>query len=143
MSNSILLINGPNLNMLGKRQPEIYGSESLRDIEKASVKHAKKLGHDLSVFQDNSEGAIIDAIHAAKGVHDAIVINPGAYTHTSIAIRDALLSVELPVYEVHLSNIHAREEFRHHSYVSDIATAVICGLGSQGYFVAIDAIANK
>ncbi|MBL4733704.1 MAG: type II 3-dehydroquinate dehydratase [Rhizobiaceae bacterium] len=141
MTLSILLINGPNLNLLGTREPEIYGSQTLADVEHLCLSHAKTLGMDLAAFQANSEGAIIDAIHDARGKHQIIIINPGAYTHTSVAIRDALSGVAIPVYEVHLSNVHAREPFRKHSYISDIAVGVICGLGSQGYLAAIDAIA--
>ncbi|MBL4600996.1 MAG: type II 3-dehydroquinate dehydratase [Rhizobiaceae bacterium] len=141
MTLSILLINGPNLNLLGTREPEIYGSQTLADVEHFCLSHAKTHGMNLAAFQANSEGAIIDAIHDARGKHQIIIINPGAYTHTSVAIRDALSGVAIPVYEVHLSNVHAREPFRKHSYISDIAVGVICGLGSQGYLAAIDAIA--
>lgn len=141
MPNSVLLINGPNLNLLGQREPEVYGAKTLPEIEADCIAHAKKLGMKLAAFQSNDEGKIIDAIHQARGTHDAIIINPGAYSHTSIAIRDAIAGVALPVYEVHLSNIHAREEFRHHSHMSAVSKAVICGLGPQGYLAAIDAIA--
>ena len=141
MTLSILLINGPNLNLLGTREPEIYGSQTLSDVEALCAAHAKSHGFELASFQSNTEGAIIDEIHHARGKHQFIIINPGAYTHTSIAIRDAISGVDIPVYEVHLSNVHAREAFRKHSYISDIAVGVICGLGSQGYLAAIDAIA--
>ncbi|MGB7334180.1 MAG: type II 3-dehydroquinate dehydratase [Salaquimonas sp.] len=139
MTISILIINGPNLNMLGTRQPEIYGSETLADVEKLCADIAKKMSANAVCFQSNHEGEIVDAIQAAKGKHNAIVINPGAYSHTSVAIRDAFSSVELPVWEVHISNIHARESFRHHSYVSGVAKGVICGFGIDGYRFAIEA----
>ncbi len=143
MSKSVLLIHGPNLNLLGTREPEVYGKTTLKDIETDCTAHAKGRDVELAVFQSNHEGEIIDAIHDARGKHDAIIINAGAYTHTSVAIRDAISGVEVPVYEVHLSNIHAREEFRHHSHMSAVAKAVICGLGPQGYIAAIDAIAAE
>lgn len=141
MTLSILLINGPNLNLLGTREPEIYGSQTLGDVEALCAAHAKSHGFELASFQSNTEGTIIDEIHQARDKHQFIIINPGAYTHTSIAIRDALSGVDIPVYEVHLSNVHARESFRKRSYISAIAVGVICGLGSQGYLAAIDAIA--
>ncbi|MEP1768267.1 MAG: type II 3-dehydroquinate dehydratase [Sulfitobacter sp.] len=140
---SVLVINGPNLNLLGQRQPEVYGRTTLADIEASCAAHAAGLGLGLSCFQSNHEGAMIDAIHAAKATHDALVINAGAYTHTSIALMDAVASVELPMVEVHLSNIHAREEFRHTSYLSKVALGQICGFGSQGYLMALDALATK
>lgn len=135
---SILVINGPNLNMLGTRQPEVYGSQTLTDVEKLCVEKAKSLGAIATCFQSNHEGAIVDAIQQAKGKHQAIIINPGAYSHTSVAIRDAFSSVELPVWEVHISNIHAREAFRHHSYVSAVAKGVIAGFGIAGYRFAVE-----
>lgn len=138
---SILILNGPNLNLLGQRQPEVYGATTLAEIEAACRTHAKALGLGLDFRQDNSEGALIDMIHAARGVHDGIVINAGAYTHTSIALMDALSSVELPAVELHLSNVHAREEFRHRSYIAKVALGVICGFGPHGYVLAIDALA--
>ncbi|KAL5601121.1 hypothetical protein BROUX41_005934 [Berkeleyomyces rouxiae] len=137
-ASSILLINGPNLNLLGTREPEVYGSTTLNDVEVAAKAQATALGASLVAFQSNHEGAIIDRIQDARGKVDAIVINAGAYTHTSIAIRDALLSVDIPFIEVHVSNVHAREQFRHKSYFSDKAVAVICGLGTFGYTAAID-----
>ena len=143
MKKSILLINGPNLNLLGTREPETYGSETLSDVEAMCVKHAESLGMALTAFQSNHEGAIVDAIQQSKGVHTHLVINPGAYTHTSIAIRDAILGVEAEAYEVHISNIHEREAFRHHSYISDIAKAVFVGLGIPGYLKAIEAVAAE
>lgn len=138
----ILLLNGPNLNMLGTRQPEIYGRQTLSDIERACTERTIQLGGTLDCFQSNSEGALIDKIQQARGVFDAIVINPAGYSHTSIALMDALLACDMPVVEVHLSNIHRREEFRHVSYVSKAAMGVICGLGSKGYLLAIEAVAS-
>lgn len=140
---SILVLNGPNLNLLGQRQPEVYGSTSLADIENLCHNTAQALGLSLAFEQSNSEGAMIDLIHAARGRHDGIVINAGAYTHTSIALMDALSSVELPAIELHLSNIHAREEFRHTSYIAKVAIGVICGFGAQGYDLALQAMAQQ
>ena len=139
----VLILNGPNLNMLGSRQPDVYGRETLADIEKSCRQHGKTLGLTVDCRQSNGEGELVSWIQEARKAHNGIVINPGAYSHTSIAIMDALLAAELPVVEVHLSNIHRREAFRHHSYVSKVADAVICGLGSQGYFVALDAMARR
>ncbi len=140
MTKSILLINGPNLNLLGTREPETYGSHTLSDVEKLCADHADSKGMKLVAYQSNHEGAIVDAVQQAKGIYTHIVINPGAYTHTSIAIRDAILGVEAKVYEVHISNVHEREEFRHNSYISDIAQDVFIGMGIPGYIAAIDAI---
>ncbi|KAF2157183.1 3-dehydroquinate dehydratase [Myriangium duriaei CBS 260.36] len=138
-TNSLLLINGPNLNLLGTREPDIYGKETLQDVEEAARSHGKSLGLTVSSFQSNHEGAIIDRIHAARTEKTSfIVINPGAFTHTSVAIRDALSGVAIPFVEVHISNVHAREEFRHKSFLSDKAVAVICGLGTYGYTAAIE-----
>ncbi len=142
MSKTVLILNGPNLNLLGTREPQIYGSMTLADLERQCTAHAEGLGMQALCFQSNHEGTLIDRIHAARGECDAIVINAGAYTHTSIAIRDALSGVALPVYEVHISNVHAREGFRHHSYIAAIARAVIAGLGLRGYLAALDAIAE-
>ncbi len=137
---SILVMNGPNLNLLGSRQPEVYGSTTLEEIETACVNFAQQQGARCACFQSNHEGALIDAIHAAKGVHDGIVLNAGAYTHTSIALMDAIASTEIPVVELHLSNIHAREAFRHISYISKVAVGQICGFGAHGYQLAIEAL---
>ncbi|USP82880.1 dehydroquinase class II [Curvularia clavata] len=138
MTRKILLINGPNLNLLGTRQPELYGSTTLSDVESRGKKQAKDLGAELETFQSNHEGAIVERIHAARNEVDAIVINPAAFTHTSVAIRDALLGVDIPFVELHITNTHAREKFRHHSYLSDKAEAVIMGLGTFGYTAAIE-----
>ena len=139
MAKKLLLLNGPNLNLLGTREPEVYGTTTLADIEQAAVAQAQAVGAALASFQSNHEGALIDRIHAARdeGV-DFIVINPGGLTHTSVALRDALAAVAIPFVEVHISNIHQRESFRHHSFLSGIARGVICGLGTDGYRFAID-----
>ena len=137
MSQSILLMNGPNLNLLGQRQPEIYGADTLADVEKICRKIADSNGIGFEAVQSNSEGQLVDWIQAARGKHDAIVINPGAYSHTSIAILDALNAFEGKVIEVHVSNIHAREAFRHHSYVSHRADGIIIGCGVMGYDLAM------
>ena len=139
----VLILNGPNLNMLGSRQPDVYGRESLSDVENSCRQHGKGLGLGIDCRQSNSEGELVGWIQDARNSHDGIIINPGAYSHTSIAIMDAFLAVGLPLIEVHLSNIHRREAFRHHSYVSKVADAVICGLGSQGYLAALDAMARR
>ncbi|KFA69947.1 hypothetical protein S40285_03928 [Stachybotrys chlorohalonatus IBT 40285] len=138
MPRRILLINGPNLNLLGTREPHLYGATTLAEVESLAASHAAALSCSLEAFQSNHEGAIVDRIHAARGVADVVVINPGAYTHTSVAIRDALLGVGIPFVELHVSNVHAREEFRRHSYLSDKAIAVICGLGVFGYQAAVE-----
>ncbi|WP_040523500.1 type II 3-dehydroquinate dehydratase [Aliiglaciecola lipolytica] len=132
-----LLLNGPNLNMLGKREPAIYGSKTLQDIVDELKILANQEGIELLHLQSNAEHELINKIHSAMGDTDFIIINPGAFTHTSVAIRDALLSVSIPFIEVHLSNVHAREEFRKHSYLSDVAKGVICGLGDYGYKAAL------
>ena len=135
----VLVINGPNLNMLGKREPATYGSQSLQQIVSKLSIYANSIGLDFTHVQSNAEHELIDAIHRAFENSDFIIINPGAFTHTSVALRDALLSVSIPFIEVHLSNVHAREAFRQHSYLSDIAQGVICGLGAQGYEFALAA----
>ncbi len=137
---SILVIQGPNLNLLGSREPEVYGKTTMEDIHQKLGEIAKAHSVELSTFQSNHEGELIDRIQKAKqdGI-DFIIINPGAFTHTSVALRDALIGVAIPFTEVHLSNIHQREEFRKHSYLSDIATGVICGLGAIGYELALQA----
>lgn len=136
----ILVLHGPNLNLLGTREPEIYGSETLQDIVETLTQYATEKGHELDSFQSNAEHDLVDRIHAAKANKtDFIIINPAAFTHTSVAIRDALAAVSIPFIEVHLSNVHARETFRHHSYLSDIASGTICGLGAQGYELALQA----
>lgn len=138
----ILVINGPNLNMLGTREPNIYGGLSLSDIEENIKKLSIELGVEVEFFQSNYEGAIIEKIHQAFVQVDGIIINPGAFTHTSIAIRDALLSVNIPFVEVHLSNIFKRETFRHMSYLSDIAQGVVSGLGQHSYTCALNFLVN-
>jgi len=138
--NSILVLNGPNLNLLGTRQPEVYGSTTLAMIEESCVTHGADIGFSVSCVQSNSEGALVDAIHVARGAQSGIVLNAGAYTHTSLALMDAIAAVELPVVEVHLSNIHAREEFRHRSFVAPVALGQICGFGAHGYVLALDAL---
>lgn len=137
---TISVLNGPNLNMLGVREPGLYGNKTLQDIQDGLEKQAIGLGHQLTFFQSNAEYAIIEQIHQAyhQGV-DFIIINPAAFTHTSVAIRDALLATKIAFIEVHLSNVHAREAFRRHSYFSDIAVGVICGLGARGYELALQA----
>nr|WP_086938097.1 type II 3-dehydroquinate dehydratase [Thaumasiovibrio occultus] len=142
-NNRILLLNGPNLNLLGLREPGHYGSDSLPTIVQRLEQQAKEQGFQLSHLQSNAEHELIDAIHQAHGDIDFIIINPAAFTHTSVAIRDALLGVAIPFIEVHLSNVHAREPFRHHSYLSDKAVGVICGLGAQGYEFALAAAIQR
>jgi len=139
---AILVLNGPNLNLLGTRQPEIYGHESLADIEKACQKRAKALGLSVDFRQTNHEGELVTWVQEAPEKASGIVINAGAYTHTSIALHDALLAAELPAIEVHLSNIYKRDAFRHHSYISLAARGVIAGLGAQGYLLALNALAG-
>lgn len=140
----LLLINGPNLNLLGTREPHIYGSQRLQDIEAALTVEAMQRGAQLCCYQSNAEHALIERIHQARDEQiDFILINPAAFTHTSIALRDALAGVAIPFIEVHLSNVHAREPFRHHSYLSDLAKGVICGLGTDGYRFALQAALNS
>jgi len=139
---NVLLLNGPNLNMLGRREPEKYGTLSLNDIVKHLLKRAEQLNIAMTHLQSNSEAELIKSIHDAWQQVDAIIINPAAFTHTSIAIRDAILSVDIPFFEVHITNVYAREPFRHKSYFSDIAEGVICGLGALGYEAALNAAHN-
>ena len=143
MATRVLVLNGPNLNMLGVREPGTYGSDTLAQIEAMCAAEGEALGMTVACHQSNHEGELVGWIQQALGNFDAIVINPAAYSHTSVAIHDALRAVALPVIEVHLSNIHAREAFRHHSYVSSVAQAVICGLGAAGYKFALHALAEK
>lgn len=139
----LAVLHGPNLNLLGTREPSVYGSTTLEEINDRLRQLGDELGVRVSTFQSNHEGELIDYIHQARETHEAIIINPGGLTHTSVALRDALAGIGLPVYEVHLSNVHARESFRHHSYVSGIATGVLCGLGADGYEFALRAAAAK
>ncbi len=139
----IFVINGPNLDMLGKREPEIYGADTLESINAGLAEYCTGIGVEPSFFQSNSEGALIDFIHSARGAADGIVLNAGAYTHYSIAIRDAISAAEVPCVEVHLSNVHKREEFRHKSVISAVCTGVICGFGKDVYRLAISALAQK
>ena len=137
---AFLLINGPNLNLLGSREPEVYGATTLADIESRTATIASELGHELAVYQSNAEHELIDRVQQAQSDSvDFIILNPGAFTHTSVALRDALLAVEIPFIEIHLSNTFAREQFRHNSYFSDIATACLFGFGAYGYELAVHA----
>ncbi|MED4581563.1 type II 3-dehydroquinate dehydratase [Brevibacillus choshinensis] len=140
---SVLLLNGPNLNLLGTREPGVYGSETLEDLVTNLNKVMEELGGSLEHLQSNHEGVLIDAIHRAKGVHDGILINPGAFTHYSYALRDAFASIALPTIEVHISNIHAREEFRHHSVIAPVVIGQVVGLGMDGYEWALRALVRK
>jgi 3-dehydroquinate dehydratase-2 len=136
----ILLLHGPNLNLLGEREPHVYGSSTLADIDRQLLEQAQAAGHELVSLQSNAEHALIDRIHQARTDGTAmILINPGAFTHTSVALRDALAGVAIPFIELHLSNVHAREPFRRHSYLADIAVGVICGFGKDSYRLALDA----
>ena len=138
----IAVLNGPNLNLLGEREPEVYGSETLADLQRRCVAHADGLGCEVDFRQSNSEGELVSMIQELRG-SAGVVINAGAYTHTSIAIRDALMIVQGPIIEVHISNVHAREAFRQHSYLSEVATGVIVGCGTLGYELALSAIASQ
>lgn len=142
MSKKIMVLNGPNLNLLGTRQPDVYGKETLADIEAMCAKRGAALGLQVDFRQTNSEGEIVDAIQEARTAHAGLIVNAGAYTHTSVALLDALLACEKPVIEVHLSNIYQRDEFRQHSYVAKAAVGSICGLGSHGYELALEALAR-
>ncbi|MEK9673134.1 MAG: type II 3-dehydroquinate dehydratase [Rhodospirillaceae bacterium] len=143
MTQSILVLNGPNLNLLGTREPDIYGRETLQTIEHACRARAQELGFTAEFRQSNDEGVLVTWIQEAPKSHAGLIINAGAYTHTSVALLDALSAIDLPIIEVHLSNIHRREEFRHHSYVSKAADGMICGLGGQGYELALEALAKR
>ena len=137
---NILVLHGPNLNLLGTREPEIYGHQTLADIDAALVHQAKSAGHALTCFQSNAEHELVERVHRARGEQVALIlINPGAFTHTSIALRDALLGVAIPFIELHLSNVHAREPFRRHSYLADVAIGQVCGFGPDSYRLALDA----
>lgn len=140
---SILVINGPNLNLLGTREPDKYGTATLADVEELAIQSAAAHGLTVDCVQSNHEGDLLDAIHAARGTAMGIVINAGAYTHTSVALRDALAAVQLPAVEVHITNVYQREEFRHHSYLSPVCAAVIAGAGVHGYKLAIDFLATR
>lgn len=138
----ILVIHGPNLNMLGRREPTWYGSATLKEIDAEIKETAQEVGMIAETFQSNYEGAIIEKIHQAMETCDGVIINPAAYTHTSVAIRDALLMLDIPIVEVHLSNIYQRETFRHRSFVSDVATARVAGFGKEGYMMAVRALSH-
>lgn len=140
MTLSILILNGPNLNLLGTRQPEVYGPTTLADIEALCVAKAKVLGVSMTFHQTNHEGEMVDILHASRGQHAGVILNAGAYTHTSIALMDAISSIMLPVIELHLSNIHAREDFRKTSYIARVAVGQICGFGAAGYPLALEAM---
>ena len=141
MPERILILNGPNLNLLGRREPGVYGSETLADVEAACERLGAELGLEISCAQSNHEGELIDKLQQAGHDGTAVVFNPGGYSHTSVALRDAISGAKTRVVEVHISNIHAREEFRHHSYISAVAEGVICGLGTVGYLLAIRSLA--
>jgi 3-dehydroquinate dehydratase-2 len=142
MASTVLILNGPNLNLLGTREPEIYGRETLADVEAACAAHAPALDLEIDFRQSNSEGELVDWAQGARGTAAGLIVNAGGLTHSSVVLLDALLAVDLPVIEVHLSNIHRREPFRHHSYVSQAAVGMICGFGSHGYILALDALAR-
>jgi len=142
MSGKVLVLNGPNLNLLGTREPDVYGVETLASIEANCRARAKDLGLEIEFRQTNAEGQLVDWVQQARDTHDLLIVNAGAYSHTSVALLDALRAVGLPTIEVHLSNIHQREEFRHHSYVSKIAQGMICGFGGFGYEMALESAAR-
>lgn len=135
-----LVLNGPNLNLLGTRQPEVYGTTTLADIEEMCARHAEALGVGIVFRQSNHEGVLIDILHEAKAEFDGVILNAGGLTHTSVALMDAVASIELPTIELHLSNVHARESFRHHSYLSAVSIGLICGFGATGYILSITAM---
>ncbi len=139
---SVLILNGPNLNLLGQRQPEVYGRTTLSEIEMAARRTADRLSLAITFVQSNHEGVLLDTIHAARGVHAGMILNAGAYTHTSIALMDAISSTGIPTIELHLSNVHAREPFRHPSFIAKVAIGLICGFGPHGYDLALQAMAN-
>lgn len=141
MSAKILVLNGPNLNLLGIREPHVYGSDTLDDVRRLAAERAAELGLEIDFRQSNSEGELVDWIQEARGSADGIVINAGAYTHTSVALLDALAAVDLPVVEVHLSNLFKREAFRHRSYIAPVAAGLIAGFGARGYALAVEAVA--
>lgn len=141
-SHTILLLNGPNLNLLGTREPEIYGPDTLADVEQLCRETAASLGFELRAVQSNHEGVLIDAIHEARTTAAGIVMNPGAFTHTSVALADAISGVQLPTIEVHISNVHQREAFRHHSFISPVASSIIVGAGVNGYKLAVQQLAH-
>jgi 3-dehydroquinate dehydratase II len=140
MDKKILLLHGPNLNLLGTREPEVYGKTTLADINQACAQYAQPYGVEVTAIQSNHEGALVDALHDARNWASGVIINAGAYTHTSIAIRDAISAIKLPTIEVHLSNIHAREEFRHHSYLAAVCVGQICGFGWRSYILGVQAM---
>jgi 3-dehydroquinate dehydratase II len=139
----VLVVNGPNLNLLGRREPEVYGTDTLSDLEERCRRTATELGLEVDARQSNHEGVLVDTVQEAMTGHGGVIINPGGYTHTSVALRDALAALPVPVVEVHLSNVHAREAFRSHSYVSPVATAVIAGAGVTGYDLALRFLAER
>jgi len=142
MTKKILVIHGPNLNMLGKREPKQYGPSTLEEINTDLKNHGQEIGLEVNFFQSNHEGAIVEKIQDSRDAYAGLIINPAAYTHSSVAIRDAILLLDMPVIEIHLSNIYKRESFRHHSLLSDVVTGQITGFGMQGYIMALDAIMN-